>query len=62
MFDLCISLFKVLSRHARFEQIWRSRKGNKEAAEDEAIHDMCRLYDVVRVDTEDHTAEVQNEK
>lgn len=53
---------EVLSRNARFEQIWRSRKGNKEAEEDEAIHDMCRLYDVVRVDTEDHTVEVQNEK
>ncbi|KAL8536863.1 hypothetical protein ACS0TY_012153 [Phlomoides rotata] len=53
---------EVLSRSARFEQIWRSRKGNKEATEDESIHDMCRLYDVVRVDVEDDTVDVQNEK
>ncbi|KAL0295389.1 UNVERIFIED_CONTAM: RNA-directed DNA methylation 4 [Sesamum angustifolium] len=44
---------EVLSRNARFEQIWRSRKGKKETPEDEAIYEMCRLYDVVRVDVEE---------
>ncbi|KAL0434806.1 UNVERIFIED_CONTAM: RNA-directed DNA methylation 4 [Sesamum radiatum] len=40
---------EVISRNARFEQIWRSRKGKKDSPEYEAIHEMCRLYDVVRV-------------
>ncbi|KAK6145226.1 hypothetical protein DH2020_022046 [Rehmannia glutinosa] len=52
----------VLSRNARFEQIWRSRKEKKEAPEDEAIYEMCRLYDVVRVDVEEHEVEVQEKK
>ncbi|KAK4412428.1 RNA-directed DNA methylation 4 [Sesamum alatum] len=53
---------EVLSRNARFEQIWRSRKGKKETPEDEAIYEMCRLYDVVRVDVEEHEVSVQKEK
>ncbi|KAK6122165.1 hypothetical protein DH2020_044093 [Rehmannia glutinosa] len=53
---------EVLSRNARFEQIWRSRKEKKEAPEDEAIYEMCRLYDVVRVDVEEHEVEVQERK
>ncbi|KAI3461702.1 hypothetical protein Pfo_018365 [Paulownia fortunei] len=54
---------EVLSRNARFEQIWRSRKGKKEAPEDEAIYEMCRLYDVVRVDVEEeHEVDVPKEK
>ncbi|KAG8372525.1 hypothetical protein BUALT_Bualt12G0075200 [Buddleja alternifolia] len=52
---------EVLSRNARFEQIWRSRKGKKEALEDEAVYEMCRLYDVVRVDVEEQEVEVQKE-
>lgn len=55
-------ILKVLSRCARFEQIWRSRKGKKEAPEDEAVYEMCRLYDVVRVDVEEHIIEVPNQK
>ncbi|XP_051134746.1 RNA-directed DNA methylation 4 [Andrographis paniculata] len=50
---------EVLSRNARFEQVWRSRKGIKETTADEALHDMCRLYDVVRVDAEEHEVKVQ---
>ncbi|KAH6782677.1 RNA-directed DNA methylation 4 [Perilla frutescens var. frutescens] len=53
---------EVLSRYARFEQIWRSRKEKIVAPEDEAIYDMCRLYDVVRVDVEELAVEVQNQK
>ncbi|KAL6563540.1 hypothetical protein OROGR_002499 [Orobanche gracilis] len=52
----------VLSRNSRFEQIWRSRKEKKEAPEDAAIYEMCRLYDVVRVDVEDQEVELPKEK
>ncbi|XP_042018140.1 RNA-directed DNA methylation 4-like isoform X3 [Salvia splendens] len=45
---------EVLSRNARFEQIWRSRKLQKDNPGDDAIYDMCRLYDVVRIDVEEH--------
>ncbi|CAI9770758.1 unnamed protein product [Fraxinus pennsylvanica] len=53
---------EVLSKNARFEQIWRSRKGKKEAVEDEAVHEMYRLYDVVRVDAEKKENEVQQKE
>ncbi|KAL3517990.1 hypothetical protein ACH5RR_020579 [Cinchona calisaya] len=49
---------EILSKNARFEQIWRSRKERKEHAHEEALHDMCRLYDVVRVDVEEKSGEV----
>ncbi|CAA2988994.1 RNA-directed DNA methylation 4 [Olea europaea subsp. europaea] len=52
---------EVLSKNARFEQIWRSRKGKNEAVEDDAVHEMYRLYDVVRVDAEKRENEVQEE-
>lgn len=41
------------AKHARFEQVWRSRKGIAETANENAIHDLCHLYDVVRVDVEE---------
>ncbi|KAJ6855975.1 hypothetical protein NC651_040558 [Populus alba x Populus x berolinensis] len=41
---------EVLASDARFEQIWRSRRGDKGASEDKALHDMCSFYDVVRVE------------
>nr|GMD41985.1 RNA-directed DNA methylation 4 [Ipomoea batatas] len=47
-----------LSKNARFEQIWKSRRGKKD---DEALHEVCRLYDVVRVDTEEKSHDVQEE-
>nr|GMD64322.1 RNA-directed DNA methylation 4 isoform X2 [Ipomoea batatas] len=47
-----------LSKSARFEQVWKSRRGKKE---DEALHEVCRLYDVVRVDTEEKSHDVQEE-
>ncbi|EOA13583.1 hypothetical protein CARUB_v10026649mg [Capsella rubella] len=39
---------QIAAGNARFEQIWRSRKGNKEG-----IHDRCHFYDVVRIDAEE---------
>ncbi|KAL8129856.1 hypothetical protein V2J09_019011 [Rumex salicifolius] len=43
---------EALSKNSRFELIWRSRKGNKEGVHDEALNEVCRLYDVDRVDVE----------
>ncbi|KAJ1264472.1 hypothetical protein BS78_08G003200 [Paspalum vaginatum] len=47
-----------LVRNARFEQIWKSRKGEKNEA-DESLREMCHLYDAVQVDPdeENHPAE-----
>ncbi|KAG5515029.1 hypothetical protein RHGRI_036160 [Rhododendron griersonianum] len=53
---------EVLSKNARFEQIWRSRKGKKEAIRDDALHEMCHVYDVVRVDVEEATIEVHDQE
>ncbi|KAK3022942.1 hypothetical protein RJ639_046760, partial [Escallonia herrerae] len=53
---------QLLSKNARFEQIWRHRKGKKEAMHDEAIHDICRLYDVVRVDADETSTNVQEKE
>ncbi|OVA15359.1 hypothetical protein BVC80_1555g4 [Macleaya cordata] len=44
---------EVLAKHARFEQIWKRRKGKKETMHDDSIHELCHLYDVVRVDVEE---------
>ncbi|KAI3908677.1 hypothetical protein MKW92_013767, partial [Papaver armeniacum] len=35
-----------MAKNARFEQIWKRRKGK-------GIHEMCNIYDVVRVDEEE---------
>ncbi|KAK1398405.1 RNA-directed DNA methylation 4 [Heracleum sosnowskyi] len=48
---------EISSRSARFEQVWRKRKGTKEANHDEALKKMCQLYDVVRVDAPEATLE-----
>ncbi|XP_020101479.1 RNA-directed DNA methylation 4 isoform X1 [Ananas comosus] len=49
-------------RSARFEQIWRSRKGGRDA-DNESLREICHLYDVVRVDVEDEESErVQKQK
>ncbi|KAG6519171.1 hypothetical protein ZIOFF_022660 [Zingiber officinale] len=42
-----------LARSARFEQMWKKR-GSMDA-EECSLHEMCHLYDVVRVDSEDET-------
>ncbi|KAG7637952.1 Transcription factor Iwr1 domain [Arabidopsis thaliana x Arabidopsis arenosa] len=45
---------QIASENARFEQIWRSRKGNKEG-----IHEKCHFFDVIRVDTEERRDNAQ---
>lgn len=50
---------QVLAKNARFEQIWRSRKGHKEELHHKELREMCHFYDVVRVDGEEKSNEVQ---
>ncbi|XP_006350874.1 RNA-directed DNA methylation 4 isoform X2 [Solanum tuberosum] len=50
-----------LSKNARFEQIWKSRKEKRKLMHNEELNEMCRLYDVIRVDTEEKSHEVQEE-
>ncbi|TKV99065.1 hypothetical protein SEVIR_8G015300v4 [Setaria viridis] len=47
-----------VGRNARFAQIWKSRKGQKNEA-DESLREICHLYDAVQVDTDEekHPAE-----
>lgn len=40
------------ANNARFEQIWKRRTSSKEAIHDEALDEVCRVYDVLRVDEE----------
>ncbi|XP_028785829.1 RNA-directed DNA methylation 4 [Neltuma alba] len=40
------------AKNARFEQIWKSRRGNKESVHAKALQEICHFYDVVRVDEE----------
>ncbi|TKY63207.1 RNA-directed DNA methylation 4 [Spatholobus suberectus] len=51
-----------LAKDARFEQIWKSRKGNKGTAHDKALQEICHFYDIVRVDNEEKSKEVQQEE
>ncbi|XP_052176916.1 RNA-directed DNA methylation 4-like isoform X2 [Diospyros lotus] len=53
---------EVLSKNARFEQIWRSRTSKTETLQDSALDDMCRIYDVVRIDAEETTNEAQEQE
>uniref|UniRef100_A0A7N2KNL6 RNA-directed DNA methylation 4 n=1 Tax=Quercus lobata TaxID=97700 RepID=A0A7N2KNL6_QUELO len=55
-------IFWVLAKNARFEQIWRSRKGNQEAMHNKELDEMCRFYDVVRVDVEERSEEVKQQE
>ncbi|OIW14426.1 hypothetical protein TanjilG_20872 [Lupinus angustifolius] len=51
------------AKDARFEQIWKSRRGNKGAEHENALQDICHFYDIVRVDKmqqEDISLEDQN--
>ncbi|OQU78617.1 hypothetical protein SORBI_3008G010000 [Sorghum bicolor] len=47
-----------MGRNARFAQIWKSRKGEKDDADD-SLREICHLYDAVQVDPDDekHPAE-----
>ncbi|GMI96917.1 hypothetical protein HRI_003361000 [Hibiscus trionum] len=46
-----------IAKNARFEQIWRSRRGKKQA-----VDEMCHFYDVVRVDVEEGSNSMQIEE
>ncbi|KAK6927174.1 Transcription factor Iwr1 domain [Dillenia turbinata] len=50
---------EVLARSARFEQIWRSRKGKKEAIHEDGLYKLCHVYDVVSVDEEEISRETK---
>ncbi|KAK7339585.1 hypothetical protein VNO77_20262 [Canavalia gladiata] len=50
-----------LAKDARFEQIWKSRKGNKGTVHEKALQEICHFYDVVRVDNEEKNKAVQQE-
>ncbi|GMN39735.1 hypothetical protein TIFTF001_008966 [Ficus carica] len=52
---------EAVAKNARFEQIWRSRKGNKEAM-DGKLHEMCHFYDVVHIDGAERTSGVQQQE
>ncbi|XP_027347338.1 RNA-directed DNA methylation 4 [Abrus precatorius] len=51
-----------LAKEARFEQIWKRRKGNKGTAHEKALQEICHFYDIVRVDYEGKNKEVQQEE
>ncbi|XP_027929098.1 RNA-directed DNA methylation 4 [Vigna unguiculata] len=55
-----------LAKDARFEQIWKSRKGNKGTGtgtkHDKALLEICNFYDIVRVDNEEKKKEVQEQE
>lgn len=44
------SFSQSLAKDARFEQIWKSRKGNKETEHEKALQEICNFYDIVRVE------------
>ncbi|KAK7319905.1 hypothetical protein RJT34_04633 [Clitoria ternatea] len=48
------------AKDARFEQIWKSRKGNSGTTHEKALQEICHFYDIVRVDNE-NKFEVQQE-
>ncbi|GMJ14846.1 hypothetical protein HRI_005153800 [Hibiscus trionum] len=48
---------EAIAKNARFEQIWRRRRGKKEA-----VDEMCHFYDVVRVDVEEKSNSIQIEE
>lgn len=52
----CFLLLQALAKNARFEQIWRSRKGVKDAKDDQ-LHDIYHIYDIVRLDTNEISSE-----
>ena len=48
----CSLTIQDLGRNARFAQIWKSRKGEKDEA-DESLREICHLYDAVQVDPDE---------
>ncbi|BAT84647.1 hypothetical protein LR48_Vigan03g160800 [Vigna angularis] len=53
-----------LAKDARFEQIWKRRKGNKGtgSTHDKELQEICNFYDIVRVDNEEKKKEVQQQE
>ncbi|XP_021716312.1 RNA-directed DNA methylation 4-like [Chenopodium quinoa] len=51
-----------IARGARFEQIWKHRTHNKKAIHDEALNEVCRVYDVLRVDKAEETSKMINKQ
>ncbi|KAI9101592.1 hypothetical protein K1719_023836 [Acacia pycnantha] len=49
------------AKNARFEQIWKSRRGNKESVHAKSLQEICHFYDVVRVDEEKNNKAQQQE-
>ncbi|MCL7021451.1 hypothetical protein MKW94_019048 [Papaver nudicaule] len=47
-----------MAKNARFEQIWKRRKGK---VQDGSIHELCHIYDVVRVDVEEETPKTEEQ-
>ncbi|KAI5349121.1 hypothetical protein L3X38_002008 [Prunus dulcis] len=50
----------VVAKNARFEQRWRSRKGDKGTSH-EKLHEMCHFFDVILVDVEERSNELRQE-
>ncbi|KAM5548578.1 RNA-directed DNA methylation 4 [Rosa sericea] len=51
---------EVVAKNARFEQIWRSRKGKTE--ESDKLQEMCHFYDVLRVDAKERSNELKQQE
>ncbi|CAK9265044.1 unnamed protein product [Sphagnum jensenii] len=53
-------ILQAVAKAARFEQVWRSRRGGERVAADDAhmdgMHDFFHLYDLVRIDVEAEAA------
>ncbi|XP_065854446.1 RNA-directed DNA methylation 4 isoform X2 [Euphorbia lathyris] len=49
----------ILAQNARFEQIRRIHGVSKEASHDKEVKEICRFYDVVRVDVEERSSVIQ---
>lgn len=55
------SFYQAVAKNARFEQIWRSRKGVKDAKDDQ-LHDIYHIYDIVRLDANEISSEAPKEE
>ncbi|KAM7258626.1 hypothetical protein ACFE04_014367 [Oxalis oulophora] len=50
------------AKSARFEQIWRSRKGTTRERPDEDVHEKYQFYDVLRIDNEERSSAMDMEE
>ncbi|WCJ28126.1 RNA-directed DNA methylation 4 [Euphorbia peplus] len=49
----------ILAQNARFEQVRKIHDISKEASHDKEVKEICRFYDVVRVDVEERSSVIQ---